>query len=205
MAEKPPTAEEFEAWLHPSDVIEYYHQQRELHPRSLASGMLADGLLRAAARQLILNGRDHGLALIPKDTWLLAGESEVWSEGNFRFTHVGAKGIISINAYDVRIDPDIQTLPTPEKVVAPPPSASPPKEKAPKGGRRPRLNGEPITRVVKRLLVLPASELASYKVEVLATELAAEYEVSGIRPPHYDNIKKDASGILRVLREGGAT
>jgi hypothetical protein len=197
MAEKPPTAEEFEAWLHPSDVIERYHQQRELHPRLLASGMLADGLLRAAARQLILNGRDHGLALIPREIWLFAGESEIWSEGRFKITHVGAKGIITISAYDVRIDPMIRELPPPGP--APVQASGNPPSRA-KGGRPAGKHGEPIARVTTRLLAMPPDQLASYTADALAAELVEEYRKLGLPPPSVPNARRDAAGILRAVR-----
>lgn len=107
----------FESWLHPSDVIEHYHQQREPDPRSLVAAMLSDGLLRAAAAKFVLNGRDHGLAIIPASLWISASGTDVWSTGRFAFVHVGSEAIIRASAYDVRIDPDIQTLSVPSPAI----------------------------------------------------------------------------------------
>lgn len=115
MAERPPTKAEFEDWAHPCDVIEYYHQQREPDPRSFATAMLCDGTLRAAAGQFILNGRDHGLAIIPAQIWTWAAGTEVWSNGWFQLAHVGKDAIIRVSAYDVRIDRQIRALPPPER------------------------------------------------------------------------------------------
>lgn len=195
--------ETFADWWHPSDVIEHYHQQRELDPRSLVADMLADGLLRAGAQRFILNGRDHGLAFIPRELWPLAAGSEVWSEGRFRFMHVRAKGDITVSAYNVKIDPELQAVPAPaaRKGPAKPPA---PKE-ARRGGRPAGTNGEPIARITMRLLAMPPVEIVSYKVESLASDLIAEYRALGLNPPHEDNAKRDASGILRALRERGGS
>ena len=119
------SAEAFKDWLHPSDVIEFYHQQREPYPREFATAMLIDGKLRAGASQLVMNGRDHGAALIPPQVWGWASKTEVWSTGWFQLTHVGDSGIVSVSAHDVRIDPELQKLPPPIPKPLRSPSAQP--------------------------------------------------------------------------------
>lgn len=126
------TTETFAEWWHPSDVIEQYHQLRELNPKALVVSLLSDGLLQAGAGQLVLNGRDHGLSLIPRETWRLAAGTAVWSEGRFRLTHIGDGDIISISAYDVRIDPVQRDLPATETDRSTPPTAP---ARPAKGGR----------------------------------------------------------------------
>jgi len=197
MAEKPPTAEEFEAWLHPSDVIEHYHQQREIDPKALVVGMLSDGLLQAAAGQLILNGRDHGLSIIPREAWRLAAGFDVWSTGRFRLTHLGGGDPITISAYDVRIDPKIREVAGP--AIAPNSVPTAPVKTA-KGGRPAGKHGEPIARVTKRLLALLPEQLASYTADALAAELAEEYRKLSLQPPSLPNARRDAAGILRAVR-----
>lgn len=193
--------ETFAEWWHPCDIIEHYHQQRELDPRSLVADMLADGLLRAGAQPFILNGRDHGLALIPREIWPLAAGSEVWLEARFRFMHLRAKGDITVSAYNVKIDPELQAVPAPAATKAPAkPLAS---KEVRRGGRPAGTNGEPIARVTMRLLAMSPAEIGSYKVEALTSDLIAEYRALGLNPPHEDNAKRDASGILRALRERG--
>lgn len=193
------SVETFADWLHPCDVIEHYHQQRELNPKSLVVGMLSDGLLRAAAGQLILNGRDHGLALIPREAWRLAAGTDVWVTGRFRLTHLGEGATVTISAYDVRIDPQIREVAAPSAAPDPVPAA--PVRAAAKGGRPAGKHGEPIARITRRLLELPPDRRATYTAEAAATELIEEYRRLGLQPPHLDNARRDASGILRVVRD----
>jgi hypothetical protein len=122
------SAEAFADWLHPCDVIEHYHQQRELNPKALVTQMLIDGKLRAGAGQLILNGRDHGLALIPREAWAWLSKTEVWVTGRAQLTHVSEE-IITISAYDVRIDREISA--TPEAPEAPSFRSEPPTDRPP--------------------------------------------------------------------------
>jgi hypothetical protein len=105
-----PTAAEFEEWIHPCDVIEWYNQQGDHDPKGRAVQMLRDGYLQAAAAQLIINGNDLGLALIPREMWEFMSRSDVWVTGRYRLS---AKGR-SLSAYDVRVDRNIRKLPRPE-------------------------------------------------------------------------------------------
>lgn len=108
----PPTAAEFEEWLRPSDVVNHYYQEEHDDPKAKARAvsMLCDGFLQAAAGQLVINGNDLGLALIPRQMWEAIKRTDVWSTGHFR---LAAKDQ-SISGYVVRVDPRIRTLPRPE-------------------------------------------------------------------------------------------
>lgn len=126
------SAESFADWLHPSDVIEHYHQRGEREPEAYVIALLCDGILQAAAGQLIINSRDFGLALIPRELWPLAAKTDVWITGRFRLSGRKPGGEqTAISAYDVRVDRDIRTLPEqpPHKPVASP--------RPPKAGRPP--------------------------------------------------------------------
>ena len=115
-----PSDEAFANWLHPSDVVEGYYQQGRGNDEAeaLTLAMLCDGLLQAAAGQFIVNGKDLGLALIPRDIWPFAGKTDVWSTGRFRFAQPsGTDKPWSISAYDVRIDPEIRELPAPPQPI----------------------------------------------------------------------------------------
>lgn len=111
-APKPPSWEEFAAWLHPTDVIEHYHQSGDLKPRSLVSTMLRDGLLQAAAGQLIIDGHDLGLALIPRDLWRFILADDFWSTARFSISsRRNAHEELRASGYDVRIDGQIREVP----------------------------------------------------------------------------------------------
>ena len=198
-----PSAEAFADWLQLSDVVEHYYQAGEREPDALVVAMLGDGQLRAAAGKLVVDGRDRGLAMIPPGIWDMAARTDVWVTGRFRLHRAKGERSVTISAYDVRVDPEIQALPTgrAERPAAPPPTPPPPTGKRP--GRPSGTHGEPIARVVKRLLSLPESELRGYKVEALTSDLQAEYRALGLSPPHEDNARREARGILHALRERG--
>lgn len=198
MARKPPTAAEFASWLDPSDVLDFYLQQGDPAPKDRVIAMLCDGLLQAGAAQLILNGHDAGLALILPRLWGMAGKSDVWSTGRFRIAAINPNGkSLHVSAYDVRIDPQIREAVSP--LVAPDPAPTVPTGTA-KGGRPAGRHGEPIARVTKRLLAMLPTDISGYTVEAVAAELIEEYRRLGSQPPHLDNARRDASGILRVVR-----
>lgn len=108
-----PSATEFEEWLHPVDVIEWYHQQGEREPKALIISLLSEGVLQAAARQLIVNGKDLGISSIPKEYWKAIGASDWWQTQRFHMS-TGAIGGKNISAFDIRIDPEFRTLPGPD-------------------------------------------------------------------------------------------
>lgn len=119
------STEAFAEWLIPSDVVNHFFQQgmgdAEAHARTLA--MLCDGLLQAAAGQLIVNGEDRGLALIARELWPVAGKTQVWTTDRFRLSGQDKDGKPwSISAYDVRIDRDIRSLTPPERRASSPAS-----------------------------------------------------------------------------------
>lgn len=199
-----PTEDEFQTWLHPSDMVEHFFQQGlgddEAKARTIA--MLSDGLLRAAAAKLVANGRDAGLALIPRKIWPAVARTNIWSTGRFHFNGPSSNGgQFSISGYDVRIDPQEQILPAPSTKSAGDPAPIPAPAK--RAGRRAGKHGEPIARVTKRLLSCSTAELATYTADALASELIAEYRSLGLPPPHEDNARTDARGILRAVREEG--
>lgn len=103
------TAEAFADWLPPSDVVNWYYQQGlgDDEAEARVAAMLRDGLLRAAATQLVVDGRDLGLTLLERGLWERAIHARFWSTGRFRLR----QGNQVISAYDVRIDRDVQTLP----------------------------------------------------------------------------------------------
>jgi hypothetical protein len=131
MAEGRPSPEEFADWLEPSDVIEWYHQQGEADPRGLVASMLSDGLLQAAAAQLIIHGKDVGLALIPRELWpaIAATQPDVWHTGRFRLASMKVAAISKgVSGYGVRIDRNIRTLPRPARTAEPPEPQRPQKQ-----------------------------------------------------------------------------
>lgn len=149
-----------------------------------------------------MNGQDRGLALIPSELWPEMARSDVWLTGRFRFASNGeADKPVSTSAYDVRVDRDPRTLP--ERAPSPPTPSRKATGTGKRAGRPSGTNGEPIARLVKRLLLLPADELAAFKVEALTSELVAEYRALDLPAPHEDNARRDARGILRALREAG--
>ncbi len=107
------TSEGFEDWLHPSDLVEHFYQQGLGNDGAKARvvAMLSDGLLRAGAKQLIVNGIDRGHVLVPRDIWPAASRTNVWVSGDFRLAGSNDGRPWSISAYDVRIDPEEQRLP----------------------------------------------------------------------------------------------
>jgi hypothetical protein len=117
---------EFETWLHPVDVIEWYHQQGEREPKALIITLLSEGILQAAARQLIVNGKDLGIAPIAKEIWKAIGWSDWWQTQRFHMS-TGAIGGPSITGLGVRIKPEEHALPGPDdaKEAAPAPSPEP--------------------------------------------------------------------------------
>ena len=129
------TAEAFANWLHASDVIEHLYQRKEPEPGELAISMLCDGLLQAAAAQLIVDGRDLGLTLIPRGLWPVVQWTSVWMTDRFRIDVDGR----SISAYDVRIDRDLVELPKANAIA---PSGRTTNSRAPshKSGRGPSDN-----------------------------------------------------------------
>ena len=103
------SAESFAAWLPSSDMIDHFLHEGDPDPQGRVIAMLNDGLLQAAAAQLIINGRDLGLALIPRGFWPAAANTDVWVTDRFQLS--GSKGgkHWSISAYGVRIDRDIRS------------------------------------------------------------------------------------------------
>ncbi|MEA3064425.1 MAG: hypothetical protein QOJ27_864 [Sphingomonadales bacterium] len=205
-----PSAAEFEEWLHPVDVIEWYHEQGEREPKALIITLLSEGILQAAARQLVVNGKDLGIAPIPKEMWKAIGGSDWWQTQRFHMS-TGAIGGPSISGFEVRIDPQLRTLPGPEEAKEAAPELALPSSPAPerpakrrtrkKGGRPSGKHGLPMARLTKRLLRLPSHELATYTVEAVAAELIEEYRKLDVDPPHPDNALKDAAGVLRAVRD----
>lgn len=115
-----PKAEAFADWLIPSDMIEVFYQRGEPEPMALVIAMLSDGLLRSGARRLVVDGRDLGKRLIPRELWQAVSRTDVWKTDRFRLSGQRENGTPwSVSAYDVRIDPNAQTIPPP--VPGPPP------------------------------------------------------------------------------------
>lgn len=109
------SAESFADWLHPSDVIDHYISLGQDEAKAKTIAMLCDGLLQAAAGQFIVDGKDCGLTLIPREFWRAVSKTDVWSTGRFQVPvqkDSGDRRIVS--GYDVRIDRDIRKLPKPE-------------------------------------------------------------------------------------------
>lgn len=121
------SAEAFEDWLPPNEIIDHYIRERDPDPKGRAIAMLCDGLLRAAAAQLIVNGKDLGMALIPPELWEYIQRSDVWTTGRFRLAFKLDGKPWSASGYDVRVDRDIQALPARDLAtgdIAPPSSAA---------------------------------------------------------------------------------
>lgn len=204
MAEKPPTAAEFEQWLEPSDVIEWYNQQREPNPKALVISMLSDGLLQAAAARLVIHGKDVGRALIARELWpaIAATQPDVWHTGRFRLATTKPGGErLGVSGYDVRIDRDIRTLPGPDPALAGPNQNRPkPAPAKGKGGRSSGHHGVVIATLAKRLMGLSEAELQAYAPRRLQSELIEEYLAHGATPPSAENVRLIAAGILKALR-----
>ena len=199
------TAETFAEWLHPSDIVNHFYQQGlgDDEAQARTAAMLSDGLLRAGAGRLIANGRDVGLALIPRELWSALAKTDVWSTGRFRISGpASGGGQFSVSGYDVRIDPKEQSLPPPGDGPSAPADRPKPTQ-GKRGGRRSGKHGEPIARVTKRLLSITAADLAAYTAEAVASELIDQYRALGLPPPHEDNARADARGILRAVRSEG--
>ena len=204
MASKPLSAAEFATWLRPIDALAKFENANfQIAASGIVRG-LVEGTIVAAAETLTFEGATAHRSRIPAGLWRdWPGDNDTrfWVTGDF-FRLVGSpSGKVQsdhrIEAFGVRFEPGgIEPLVSERRELVGEHRAGR------SGGRRAGTHGEPIARSVKRLLALPPVELASYKVEVLATELADEYRALGLKPPHHDNAKRDASGILRTLRDG---
>ena len=175
--------------------------------KAIQEGLIAGRIYRGSGEPMTLEGATVHRLAIPAGLWrgwYSHNDMRFWVTGDFTRVIADRHGNPDfdhrIEAFGVRFEPrGIEAL-LPERLQASLDSRAPGR----RGGRRPRTTGEPIARVVMRLMALPASELASYKVEALTAELVAEFRALGLNPPHEDNAKRDASGILRALRERGA-
>ena len=169
---------------------------------------LIAGRIIAGAATLTFEGATRHQVRIPASLWRgwhSQDDTRFWVTGDLARLMADRFGKVDINrrieAFGVRFEPrGIEAL-----LSVRPPARPDSRPQGRSGGRRPRTTGEPIARVVLRLLALPASELAAYKVDALAAELIDEYRALGINPPHFENASRDAAGILRALRERGAT
>jgi hypothetical protein len=201
-------AAEFETWLRPVAVLALF-EGTNFHgaAKAVQEALIAKQVV-AAAETLALEGATIHRAPVPASLWVGwygQNDTRFWVTADHVRLMADRHGVIDpdrrIELFGVRFEPKgIEAL-LPER----PPTAAGSGASGRRGGRRPRTTGEPIARVVKRLLDLPAPELASYKVDALTADLMAEFRALGLDPPHEDNVKRDASGILRALREGGAT
>lgn len=188
---------DFALWVRPVDILaavaslNFHSIAREVH-RALCSGELQS----AATSMRVENASRHRFR-IPASlwkTWPAQDDLHFWAVGDL-IREIG-NPVAKIEAFGVRFDPlEIGRLF---------PNTSP-KPVRRKGGRPAGTSGEPIARLTKHLLSLPATKLAKFKVEALASELIDEYRKLDLNPPHEDNAKRDASGILRALREADET
>lgn len=193
---------EFAAWHRPVAALAIL-EDANFHTAAstIAKGLVAGGIT-AAAETLTFEGATVHRALIPAGLWRgwdCGKDFAFWVTGDF-FRIVADPGSLQadhrVEAFGVRFAP--RGLEPLLGALMEPSSRRP---KTPSAGRRAGKNGEPIARVVKGLLKLPSPQLADYKVETVAAELAEQYRALGLNPPHPDNAKRDASGILRALSE----
>jgi len=197
---------EFGKWLRPVSVLAMAETQN-FHTIAL---MIGDALLKgdilAAAATLNFEDATVHRGTIPKGLWrgwFSRNDTKFWATGDYTREIANQSGRepldSQIKAYGVRFRPDGIIRLFPDASNRPVPSGKT------RGGRRAGTNGEPIARLAKRLLALSSADLASYKVEAVASELCSEYEALGLRPPHEDNARGDARGILKAIRERGET
>jgi hypothetical protein len=192
---------EFSTWYTPAltlgllDRVNFARVANEMKAALFASDVVA------AAATLTLAGTTTHHCKIPSSIWRHWNNENTgfWVSGDITFP---VKGNPEIVLYGVRFDPAgiarlfpgmigrqetiNQPMPDPASVA--------------KGGRPAGKNGEPIARVAKQLIALTPAELASYTAEAVAAELVAEYRRLKLQPPSPDNAKRDASGILRAVR-----
>lgn len=190
--------EDFTAWYSPAltlgllDRINFENVARLIHPA------LSSGFVKAVTETLTIEGAAVHLAELPASvwtTWTPQADLRFWATGNL-IRPIQGKGT-AISAFGVRFDPAGLALIFPD--IASPVGTQPSYPPA-KGGRPAGKNGEPIASMAKRLLGLPAGELASYTAEAVAAELVEEYRRLNLQPPSPDNAKRDAAGILRAVR-----
>jgi hypothetical protein len=202
MAGKPILPAEFATWLRPIVALAMFEANFHSTASAIATGLVT-GSIGAAAETLTFEGATVHRGRIPAglwNNWRSDNDALFWVTGDFCRVVAPSLGEICIDhrveAFGVRFDPTgVESLLGIRRDL----SAG---NRARRSvGRRAGTNGEPIARVVKRLVPLPSARLASYKVETLAAELAEEYRALGLRPPHLDNARRDARGILRALRE----
>jgi len=197
------SATEFSTWLRPTAALALL-EDLNFHKAALVvfQGLIT-GEIGSAAETLTFEGRSSHRARLPVTLWNGWPEDfnpHFWVTGDFsrqipRPRGNGDNGPLEV--LGVRFEPSgIEGL-SPRMRIAPAEDRT-----GRPSGRRAGTNGEPIARAVKRLLSLPPRELAAYKVERLAAEIAEEYRALGLNPPHLDNGRRDARGVLRALRDG---
>lgn len=171
--------------------------------------LLTAGAIPAAAEKLIVDGKVLGLSGIPKEVWPAMRDERFWSTDFFQVP----VGKSNVTAFGVKLDPHAIIAHAPPRAERPPlaplnlsslieessPPTAPPSRA--KGGRPAGKHGEPIARVTKRLFKMSTAELSRCTTESVATELIEEYRKLGVPPPHMDNARRDAAGILRAVRD----
>lgn len=219
------SSDEFASWLRPRDALSKLNAGEDAAAKKLIVTCILNGRVRIAGQRLSHAGSKPDGIPRPSlvDAEYLCGPwvpewGEFWSSGLMAFvrhsiapqgfavsTVIGVPGFhdqpeIHI-FHGVRLDPvamrhefDLDLLPD---------TTVPPKKPARQGdsGRPSGKHGEPIARITKRLLAMSVGEIRSYTAEALSIELREEYRRLGLNPSAEDNARRDAAGILRVVRE----
>ena len=220
------SAEEFASWLRPRDALSRLGVAGEAASKNEIAAWILRGRIRLAAQNSSKLCDKRELASQPSliDLEYLHGPwvaewGEFWSLGQVSFVRdptafegfavlrvVGTAGSIGqpeIHVFrGVRLDPiamarefDLDPLPG---TAAPRPEGSPP---ARKGGRPAGKHGAPIAGITLRMRKKSDEELRRYTADALSVELIEEYLKQGLDPPSEENARRDAAGILRMLRQ----
>ncbi len=220
-----PSAEEFASWLRPRDALSKLGIAVEAASKSEIAKRILDGRIRIAglgsSKAVGEPGQVSQPSLIALDylhgPWI-PELGEFWSLGTISFVRaptalegfaslsiVGSQGSLrqpEIHVFhQARLDPVAMARDFDLDL----PDATAPLQEEPtrtrKGGRPAGKDGEPIARLTLRMRDKSREELRRYTAESLSLDLLEEYRKLGLDLPSADNARRNAAGILRVVRE----
>jgi hypothetical protein len=221
------SVQNFELWLRPRDALARLGQMNDTVLKIAIADRILDGRIRLATQSLnMAAGRDVQVPepVLIDSTHLhgpwTANWEGFWDLGQLSFVRhttglegfanisiVGAKdasGPAEVHVFrGVRLDPDELArefdLDHPRDASGLVGDTEPPPRN--KGGRPSDKHGAPIASITKRLLEMPVGDLQRYTAESSAIDLMDEYRKFGLRPSVDVNARKDAIGILSVVRD----
>lgn len=104
--------QELERWLWPHEVLRLFPVGQNETAKAAIAKRMQDGLLRTAAKHIIIRGKEHRLTLVPRVFWAgwpFRDDPDFWRRGDTeRFAPSGGgygSGDLIGRAYGVRISP----------------------------------------------------------------------------------------------------